>query len=299
MKTIPAPLQAYLDGGGNITFCGELYTLTLADGATVFRWSTVALDITIGGNTWRRSGPNAPIVTPTGTSYVTLPAIDQATFSIVGGPFTINGGQSLTFAASKRYFSGARWQVDVLMGPDLPTALSWGPVLADFEGPVSDVSPSGDGTVTLTANTETIKLARSSPFRTLNPRCPWTVYDKNCDPAQTMLAAKTLSGAASGTPTTTKISTTTSALTAKAAGYFNLGFLSFTSGALVGQSFDVDTWDGTTFTMAVPLPSAPAAADAFTVAPGCPNTKAVCLSTFANLANWAGFTEIPTAEAAT
>lgn len=297
MKLVPAPLQSYLDAGGNIVFAAELYTLTLADGVTVFRWSTAAISITIGGNTWLRASAGAPGVIPTGSSNTQLPSIDSATFDITGGSFTLNGGQSITQAAGNRYFTSARWQVDVLMGPDLPTALAWGPILADFEGVVSDVSPSGPGTVTMTVNTETVNLSRPSPFVVLNPRCNWTVYDKNCDPGQTMLAAKTLTGAASGTPTTKTIPTTTGALTAKAAGYFNLGFVTFTSGALSGQLFDVETWDGTTFTMAVPLPSAPAAGDTFTVVPGCPNTKLVCLNTFANLANWRGFTQIPTAEA--
>lgn len=299
MKTFAASAQAYLDAGGNVAVNVELYTLTLADGVTVFRWSTASTDITISGTTWNRSGPNAPIVIPTGTSYVQLPAVDQATFQVVGGAFTLNGGQTMMVAAAARYFSGARWQVDVLIGPDLPTAIAWGLGLPDFEGPVTDVSPSGDGTLTLTANSETIKLNRNSPFRAEGWRCPWTVYDKNCDPGQTLLAAKTLTGAASGTPTTTKIPTASGALTAKAAGYFNLGFLVFTSGALNGQSFDVDTWDGTNFFMAAPLASAPAAGDTFTVAPGCPNTLAVCSSTFANTANWGGFLHIPTTEAAT
>lgn len=297
MKTVPSPLQAYVDGGGNIAVTEELYTLTLADGVTVFRWSTAAINITIGGNTWLRAGASAPQVTPEGYSQVQLPEIDEATYTVVGGPFTI-GGESLTDCAREGLFTSARWQADVLMGPDLPTAQAWGPILSDFEGIVSDVSPAGDGTLSWTINTEPINLGRSSPFVVLAPRCNWTVYDVNCDPGQTLLAAKTLSGAASGVPTLTTIPTTSGALTAKAAGYFNLGFITFTSGALSGKIFDVDTWDGTTFSMAVPLPVAPAAGDAFTVAPGCPNTLGVCSATFGNLANWRGFTHLPTTETA-
>lgn len=298
MKTVPAALQTYLDGGGNVVFIAELYTLTLADGVTVFRWSTAAVDITIGGNTWHRAnGSNGPGVVPTGYSQTQLPTIDSATYSVVGGSFTIEG-ESLTQATYDGIFASAHWQADVLMGPDLPTAIAWGPILSDFDGIVSSFAPAGDGTLTLTVNTDPIKLEQQSPFVVLVPRCNWTVYDVNCDPGQTLLAAKTLSGAASGTPTTTKIPTTTSALTAKAANYFNLGFITFTSGALNGKVFDVDTWDGTTFTMAVPLPLAPAAGDTFTVAPGCPNNKPVCLGTFNNLAHWGGFTNIPTTETA-
>lgn len=300
MKTVPAVLQAYLDGGGNIVFRGDLFTLTLVDGVTIYRWSTVGMNVVVGSNTWLRSGKSAPSVRRTGFSNSALPTIDQMMLTLSGGTeFTING-QTLTMIASTGYFDAARIQVDHLMGPDLPTAISWGPILSAFEGFVGEVAPN-DGQLVMTVNTEPIKLNKTRPLRPLTAGCPYSVYDKNCDPAQTLAAAKLLSGAASGTPTTLKIPTTTSALTAKAAGYFNLGFLTFTSGALIGQTFDVDTWDGTTFTMAMPMPSAPAAADTFNVNPGCALTLADCATKFSNagtFGNYGGFDHIPTPEAA-
>lgn len=300
MKTVPSLLQAYLDGGGNILFRGDLFTFTLADGVTIYRWSTVGMNVTIGGNTWISSGKNAPIVRRTGFSNSKLPTIDQMMVTLIGGSeFTING-QSLTMLASTGYFDAARMQVDHLMGPDLPTALSWGPILSAFEGYAGEVAPN-NGELVMTVNTEPIKLNKTRPLRPLTAGCPYAVYDKNCDPGQTLLAAKTLSGAASGTPTTVKIPTISAALTAKAAGYFNLGFLIFTSGALNGQIFDVDTWDGTNFFMAAPMPSAPAAADTFHVNPGCDQSFNNCAVKFANAGvngHYGGFDHIPTPEAA-
>jgi uncharacterized phage protein (TIGR02218 family) len=54
-----------------------------------------------------------------------------------------------------------------------------------------------------------------------------------------------------------------------AAGDYNDGVITFTSGALNGQSFEIKTWDETIFELLLPMPSPPAAGDTFTAEQGC------------------------------
>lgn len=300
MKTLTAGFTAYLAAGGNVFVRADNYTLTLADGVTVFRWTTADFDHVLGGNTFRaprdKSSP-APIVQRGAFSNAQLPTIDQLQVSLIGGDFTVNGGQSLTLAAALGYFDGARLLVDHLIGPDLPTVISWGgSINSMFEGRVGSLSPNGNS-LDMTAYSESITLARQTPFVVLTPSCCYSVYDTNCGISQ---AAFTLSGAVSGTPTAKAITTASVALTAKAAGYFDLGVITFTSGALNGQSFDVESWNGTVFTMALPLATLPGAGDTFTVYPGCPLTPAACAGKFNNFSaasgHWRGYTHIPTPE---
>lgn len=298
MKTLPAGLISYLAGGGNLFFRADLFTISLVDGVTVYRWTTADVPIKVGGNTWlshRDSNTPAPICQRGSFSNAQLPTIDQMDLTLIGGDFKING-QSLTLLASLGYFDGARIQIDHLMGPDLPTALSFGPILSMFEGRIGDITPNGSE-VQMTLNSESITLARPTPFVVFAPSCNYSVYDTNCGILQ---ATFTLTGAASGTPTTKTIPTTSAALTAKAAGYFDLGVITFTSGALNGLSCDVESWSGTVFTLAMPLASAPAAGDTFTVYPGCHLTPTDCAGKFSNFSastgHWRGYTHIPTPE---
>lgn len=298
MKTIPSALKAYLVGGGNVFVRADLYTLTLGDGVTVFRWTSADFNIAISANTWsspRDKNSSAPIILRGTFSNAQLPTVDQMNVTLIGGDFTVNGGQSLTLAAANGFFDGARLRIDHLIGPDLSTAISWGPIVAMFEGRIGECSPNGNS-LDMVVNSESITLARPTPFVVLAPSCNYSVYDTNCGISQ---ASFTLSGAVSGTPTSKTITTASGALTAKAAGYFDLGVITFTSGALNGQSFDVETWSGTVFTLALPLTTLPAAADTFTVYPGCHLTPADCAGKFSNFStsgHWRGYVHIPTPE---
>lgn len=78
-----------------------------------------------------------------------------------------------------------------------------------------------------------------------------------------------------------------------ASGWFNDGFLTFTSGALDGESFELKTWDGTRLTLFLPMPSNPAAGDTFTIEPGCAKTTSDCFGKFNNIVNFRGEPFIP------
>lgn len=52
-------------------------------------------------------------------------------------------------------------------------------------------------------------------------------------------------------------------------GWFNDGVITFTSGANNGFSFEIESWDGTTLAMLLPMPNQPSPADTFSIVPGC------------------------------
>lgn len=295
LRVIPASLKARLP---NITINVrvDLFTVTLADGVTVYRWTTAETPITVSGNTFLPAGPSAPGVKRSLYNNAFWPAVDTLDLTLYGGAFTI-GGKRLAELARRQYFSGARVQVDHLMGQDLATALSDGPILSLFEGKVGQCEPQGGTSVVLHCSTDALDLQQTRPFIVIQPACNYAVYDTNCGLSR---AAFTLSGAVSGVPTTKTIPTASAPLTAKAAGYFDLGFVTFTSGALIGTDADIDTWSGTTFSLVNALDVAPAVGDTFDVCPGCHLTLADCGGKFSNTGptgHWRGYSHIPSSDA--
>ena len=77
------------------------------------------------------------------------------------------------------------------------------------------------------------------------------------------------------------------------AGWFDDGFLTFTSGVLSGASFEIKTWDGATLEFFLDFPLLPAAGDTFTIEPGCNRTIDDCQGKFLNIANFRGEPFIP------
>lgn len=80
-------------------------------------------------------------------------------------------------------------------------------------------------------------------------------------------------------------------------GYWALGQITFTSGALSGLTAAItgSAADGTV-ALAAPLPSAPLAGVTYTMVPGCDKTAPTCNDKFSNIVHFTGFPAIPTPE---
>jgi uncharacterized phage protein (TIGR02218 family) len=89
---------------------------------------------------------------------------------------------------------------------------------------------------------------------------------------------------------------------AKPAGFYTLGRVTVAAGPLAGSSAVVEDHrlEGATAVLALrrPLPAAPAAGTAVTLAPGCDKTFATCVKTFGNGVNFRGFPHVPGRDAA-
>lgn len=79
----------------------------------------------------------------------------------------------------------------------------------------------------------------------------------------------------------------------QANGYFAGGLVSFTSGANAGLSMEVRDFSTGRFGLFLPLPSAIAVGDAFTVIAGCDKQFDTCVSRFNNAINFRGEPHVP------
>lgn len=78
------------------------------------------------------------------------------------------------------------------------------------------------------------------------------------------------------------------------AGWFDDGILTFTSGALDGESVEIKSWDGTNLELFLPMfPVLPSPGDTFSIEPGCNHTVYDCARKFNNVVNFSGEPTIP------
>lgn len=81
------------------------------------------------------------------------------------------------------------------------------------------------------------------------------------------------------------------------AGWFDDGFITFTSGALSGGSFEIKRWDGSTLEFFLDFPELPTADDTFTIEAGCNHladpVTGDCQNKFSNIVNFQGEPFIP------
>lgn len=283
-------------------FRADLLTVTLRDG-TIYRWTTSDVPLTYSGHTYGAHGTGAPLVRRGSFTRRLLPAVDTLDLTLLGqGGGALGsagwtaGGKRLPQLGVEGYFDGARIRIDHAVMPT-PGDFSLGVLPRHFLGRVAQVEPQGPN-LRLRLKSEVETLTRLLPRFLIQPQCGNVVYDENCGLSA---ATFTISGTASGTPTTREVKSTTAGIIAKATGYFNLGVLTFTSGVNNGLSRAVATstlaTGTTTFALARAFPSAPSAGDTFTVYPGCDRSKAICSATFSNLAKWRGFPHVPQVQA--
>ena len=163
-----------------------------------------------------------------------------------------------------------------------------------FTGRVGEIDPKRNE-IKITVRSDLELLQQLMPRNVYQPGCVHTLYDAGC----TLLASTfAVSGTVASGSTTQLVNTTS---LAQATGYFDLGKIKFTSGALNGLTFTVKTYvHGSPSTVApiAPFPAAPVAGDTFTIYPGCDKTESTCSSKFANLAHFKAFPFIPAPEAA-
>lgn len=72
---------------------------------------------------------------------------------------------------------------------------------------------------------------------------------------------------------------------AGAAGYFDDGFIKFTSGPLNGYAFEIKSWDGTNLILFLPMQATPAAGNSFVIEPGCNHLISDCQNKYNNILN--------------
>lgn len=259
-ETSPGALAALLNSRVPL-FKADAYTLTLP-GGQVLRWSGFDRVLTFGGNDYA-VGPKLKRGRVRFVVGVEVNTLDVSLFD--DGVTQINGRSVLAFAAARGLF-GARLKLSRVfwsLSTPAPTgALIW------FVGRVADT----------TLDRNEVRLQIKSDLEDLNTMVPAEVYQPGC--ANDLFDAACGASRASFTFTSTATAASNSTrisfghAMAQAAGYFDLGTVSFTSGANAGITRTVKQHTSGQFNVLQPWPFAVAVGDAFKATAGCNKSKA-------------------------
>lgn len=281
MKSAPPELIALLNGGRQFAVA-DLFTFTLLFG-TVLRYTSWDVGQTYGGNSFSAAGPLIERGRTRSTIGVEVGTME---LTIHPRPSDLAGAQTWLAAAASGALDGATVQLDrvfmesppVIVGGYLNFAGRW----ADFTMSRSEIRAM--------ANSDTELLNVQIPRNLYQPGCLHTLYDADCG----------VSRAAVGVASTVASATRTSIACglAQADGWFDLGYIQFTSGALAGTKRSIKSYTPGALGLLNPLPLVPAAGAAFTAYPGCDKAQATCSAKFANLPRFRGFPYIPQPETA-
>lgn len=197
------------------------------------------------------------------------------------GPFAPPSAAPSLSSTSGHYIPAATWYVVITYVTTLGETL-----------------PSPEASIVLSINN---RVSVTSPSNPGSPAVGWNCY-VGLSPGSEMLQNDT--PIAFGTGFTMPDYTQgpnegVSPPTVNTTGWFDLGYLTFTTGANAGTTWAIDTYGaGGVVTLRRPLFFAPSTGDAFTAYPGCSKTLTVCNYKYSNLANFGGFPFIPTPETA-
>ena len=167
-------------------------------------------------------------------------------------------------------------------------------VVTLFTGLVSGITKMGRTFTELEIKSPMKLLDTEMPRNTYQSGCLWTLYDAGCqvvrgDFTSSFEIAEVDS--LSITPTTT----ISPANGADGIGFFSLGRLIFTSGALSNTQVFVEANDGAKLYLAYPLKTLPQVGDTFDVSAGCAKTGrgGACELKFDNLVHYRAFDRVP------
>ena len=277
--------MALLNSGGPL-HKADIYTVTLASGAQL-RWSGADTALVVDGQTYAL-GPGITRNRLRWVVGVEVSSLDLTVTDVAGT--TINGVPLMAFIRGRGLY-GARVQLDrVFWG-----ALDAGPVgtLSWFSGRVGETDLDRYA-AQITVKSDLELLDVMVPRDVYQPGCLNTLYDSLCGVSR---AGLTVSSAAAGATNASRIRFPH--VLAQAAGYFDLGVVTFTGGPNTGLSRTVRNHTADNLTVLQPWPFDVTEGDAFTVYPGCDKSLATCTGTFSNAARFRGQPFIPIAETIT
>ena len=285
MKTISGALTT-LFNSSNAFAKADLFTWIFFDG-TILRTTSADRALTWGGNTFSSC---APAIERTRVKLKVGVDADSMDLTVMPGAAETISGLTWQSASRQGYLDGAKVLVETAYIETWPTVVG---VLHVFQGQVSDIYPERT-MIRVEVKSALELLAQPFPRNVYQSVCSRTVYDAGCGAVKASFTA-TGTVAASPAPTLTSFKTGN----AQAAGYFDQGVVTFTSGANSGLKRTIKSYNPATgFTFALPLPTPPAAGDTISVFAGCDKTLATCRTKFANSGKFRGFPWVPNPETA-
>jgi uncharacterized phage protein (TIGR02218 family) len=265
----------------------DLHTVVTV-GGQILRWSATDRAVTINGNTWT-IGPGlqrSRIAIRRGVQ------VDEMTVTVQANENTLVNSRPLLPLISRGFLDGARWRVSRAFAASADSA----PVglLTQFAGRVGDVGKLTRSSTQIRVVSDLDLLNTMVPRNLYQPGCLNTLFDAACGLSE---AAARVTSTASSASNANR--TTFGHSLAQAAGFFDLGWVAFTSGANAGVRRTVRVHTSGQITTTTPWPEAIAPGDAFTIVPGCDKSLATCTSKFNNRIRFRGQPFIPVPEIAT
>lgn len=286
MKTISPALQAILAAGQ--FHMADCYSFILANGTTI-RYTSAEAPITdqATGHVFAASGP---FFERSKVKFQTGVQVDELVITIKprSTDLLYPGGPAWLPSLRTGVLDGAEVQLDRAFMTSFGDTSSG--LLTLFYGRVVEVD-AGRTLATVKVNTHLELLNMQWPWRLFQPGCARTLFDSGCTLNKASLGDScTIVG-----PNSLQVIKTNYTRPNRWAA---AGTLTFTSGALAGQSYTIKDQAGATIALLVPLPSLPAVGDSLTIYPGCDKTKSTCAAKFSNLIHFQGQPFVPVPETA-
>lgn len=281
MKTANAGLISLLNSGQFVM--ADLLTLTTV-GGTVYRYTSADKNIPYDGNTFSANGVRFKRGR---TRLVVGVEVDELDLTFYAKSDDLLDGVPFLHAVHNRALDGAEVLLERGFAPTWNDPVTG--TLIMFGGRCGPFELGRAGGARVKVKSDLTLLNIKIPRNMYQPSCLHTLYDTGCGLTKASFAAATT--AASGS---TK--QTLNCGLAQAAGWFDQGTITFTSGANSGVSRNVKSYTPGVVTLSYPLPSLPSIGDGFTAYPGCDKKQATCSSKFSNLTNFRGFPYVPVPE---
>ena len=209
--------------------------------------------------------------------------VDELEITFYGNGNTPVNGVPFLQAAVGNYLDGAQVKVLRAFMSTFGTVVG---SIVQFVGIVSQVDAGRtQARVKVSSNLQLLNIRM--PKNVWQPTCINNLYQSPCNLSRTAFAEIGTLAATSGSS-----ALLLNSASAKPAGYYNLGYVTFTNGANSGVSRTVKNFVGGTFTLMNPLPNAPMAGDAFNAYVGCDRQLTTCTS-YGNAANFRGMPFVP------
>ncbi len=286
MKTATPAFIAWLAANTEMVMA-ELYDLTLADG-TALHYTTFDRNLEVGGTTYLSGPPN--FTRGTVEEGIRVSKIGTLSLEIHASASDLIGGVPILQKIARGDFDKAQITVRRLF---MDSALNQQGTVIRFVGNIGDLDQLSRTMAKFTCKSKVEDLNIQLPRNILQPTCMHTLFDAGCALNKSAFA---VNGTVQAGSTVNKLITNLT----QADSYFDNGQLVFTSGANNGHVAAVRTYtnSGGTVYFFMPLPTAPAIGDTFTIYPGCDKTQATCTAKFSNVTNFGGFPYVPVPETA-
>lgn len=282
MRDLSVDFLAHLQQ--NTTTLAEAWQVTRADGE-VFGWTAHDLNVTIDGVVYHASQGLTATAAHT-SDDLRVDTLDVTVFLDLSTEEEVLAGLWDNSAVTHFWYNWA----------DPPADLTSGDALVVRHGTLGEVTLAEgvlQAQVRGLLQRLTVRIGRQ-----YSPGCPWRHATWNGSTYVASLECGVTLTSFIHVGAVTEISAApdrefSDATSAQAAGYYNEGFLTMTSGVNAGLTREIALWSNQLFTLKRPFPYAVAAGDTYKAVRGDEKTALTCKDIFDNLDNFGGFPHLP------